>query len=116
MEPLTMNSTDLYQKHKENIDLALKALDNRTYFTLYPENPRAYPEDADKNGKDSFVKKMNEDFKELLQQGADKYIGEEVSPYLQTGLGIRYPYFTPDELIGRSKKAATGWAEAKVQD
>jgi phenylacetic acid degradation protein paaN len=117
MEPLTMiNSMELYQKHKDSLDLALKALDNRTYFTIYPESPKAYGEEADKAGKDAFVKRMNHDFDELLQQGADKYIGEEVSPYLQTGLGTRYPFFTPEELIKRSKKAAAKWNNTKISE
>ena len=45
-------------KHKERMERALLALQERTYYAPYPENPRAYSEDADAKGKEAFQKQL----------------------------------------------------------
>ena len=61
---ITMNTNmSLYEKHKATLDAAIKALGERTYYTPYPENPKAYAEDADAKAKAWISATMNNDFK-----------------------------------------------------
>ena len=105
--------TNLFEKHKESLTKAVSALHTRDYFTLYPEHPKAYGEDT---GAAKFPAMMNEDFKELLQENPAAWKGEEVSPYLQTGLGIQYPTFEVEDLIARSNVAYSQWKKISVED
>src|SRR5690606_19237712 len=93
----------LFQKHEAVLKSAVAALADRGFWTPYPEHPKAYGETGDEEGKTAFSNKMNQDFGELLQSGANAFVGEEVSPYLQLGLGIRYPQFSAEELISRAE-------------
>ena len=43
-------------KHKERIEQAIKALQERTFYAPYPENPKAYDAKADAQGKEGFPK------------------------------------------------------------
>ena len=55
----------LYNKHKQVLEDAIVALAKRTYYTPYPEHPKAYDEDANEKGKEHFGKKLNENSKRL---------------------------------------------------
>ena len=61
---------NLFEKHEVALNTAIKAIGQRTYFTPYPENPRAYAEDADAKAKAWMSAAMNNDFKGLLQTRA----------------------------------------------
>lgn len=101
-------------KHLERIERALKALKERQYFAPYPENPRAYAEDADANGKEAFQKQLSNNFVGLASDGAQGWIGEEVSPYMMVGLGVQYPQFSTELLMERSKDAYSQWRAIHV--
>ncbi len=107
-------SSSLIQKHQQLILEAIEAIHRRTFYTPYPEHPKAYGEGGDEAGKALFSKQLNNDFTELLQSGAENWVGEEVSPYLQLGLGIRYPYFSAQTLVDKAKGTAKAWANASV--
>ncbi|MDX5320114.1 MAG: phenylacetic acid degradation protein PaaN, partial [Bacteroidota bacterium] len=92
----------LFERHEATLRSAIEAIHDRGFWTPYPEHPKAYGETGDEDGKAAFSRMMNEDFKELLQEGEQGFIGEEVSPYLQLGLGIKYPQFSADQLIERA--------------
>lgn len=106
--------SSLYDKHKALIEEAINALAERTFYTPYPEHPKAYAEDANALGKEAFGRMLNENFEELGQD-ASSWIGEEVSPYWQTGLGISYPSLSVEEYINNSKSASSAWAKADVE-
>lgn len=91
------------------IQQAYKAQQERTYFSAFPENPKAYPEDGAANGLTAFQKMLNTNFGELKQNPNPTWIGEETSPYMMTGLGIHYPAYPAEELIGYAKAAAPAW-------
>jgi phenylacetic acid degradation protein paaN len=110
----TDTANNLYQKHKQPIDEAIAALAKRDFYTPYPEHPKAYGEGADEAGKMAFGRLLNENFTEL-NQNADKWIGEEVSPFWQTGLGVQYPSTSVENYISNSQAAALLWAKATVQ-
>lgn len=101
----------LIQKHHETLNNAVKALSERLYYTPYPESPKAYPEDADAKAKAWMSATMNNDFTSLKQSGASSFHGEEISPFLQVGIGVRYPIFSVNELIENGSKAQNSWSK-----
>lgn len=88
---------------------AQAALKNRLYFSAYPENPKAYAEDGNEAGKTAFSKQLNENFTELDSTDSIGWIGTEVSPYMQMGLGVHYPQFSVDALISKANAAKSAW-------
>jgi len=93
---------------------AIEALKQRTYFSAYPENPKAYAEDANELGKLAFQKRFNESYEGLDSLGATAWLGEEVSPYLQVGIGVQYPVFAVQDLVNNAKIARSEWANLDV--
>ena len=111
---MTTTAMSLFEKHQDVLNSAINALAERTYYTPYPEHPKAYPDEQNEAGRNWFATMMNQDFKEL-NIDSDSWIGEEVSPFLQTGIGISYPSVAVDTLIERAK-AAKLWKDVSVQD
>ncbi len=107
---------NLFEKHKPMLDSAVAANANRTFFHAFPENMKAYGEEAQVSGLASFQKAMNADFMELSQEMPLRFEGEEVSPYLQVGLGIRYPVFADKILVLNAQNVADAWRKTSVQD
>jgi hypothetical protein len=99
---MTTQNMNLFEKHQAALNSAINALSARTYFTPYPENPRAYAEDADSKAKSWMSAAMNNDYTGLKQTGEIAWSGEEVSPFLQVGIGVKYPLFSVDSLINNA--------------
>ncbi|MFZ9970519.1 MAG: phenylacetic acid degradation protein PaaN [Bacteroidia bacterium] len=93
------------------IEEGISALQHRNYYTAFPESPRAYGEGGTEKAQDDFARLLNQDFQELKSEGASAWVGSEVSPYLMTGLGIRYPQFDNEQLIQRGTAAQRTWAK-----
>lgn len=104
---------NLIEKHSNLLDSAIKALSERNYFSPYPESPKAYAENGDSQAKAWFSAQLNTDFI-FSDVKADKFIGEEISPYLQVGLGIKYPQLSISNIIDSSKKAQLLWSETPI--
>ena len=115
--PIDMNtaSSKLYNKHQQLLNEAIAALGSRAFYTPYPEHPKAYPPEQNEEGKTNFGRHLNENYEEL-QQAAAEWIGEEISPYWQTGLGIRYPKNSVDTWISNSQAAAGNWAASTLEE
>ena len=94
---------------------AQAALKNRLYFSAYPENPKAYAEDGNEAGKTAFSKQLNENFTELDSTDSIGWIGTEVSPYMQVGLGVHYPQFSVDALISKANAAKSAWTSIPAE-
>lgn len=105
----------LFEKHQGAIERAIQANRERVFYAHYPENPKTYGEEAPAAGLHAFQVSINTDFSELLQQQPIRFEGEEVSPYLQTGLGIRYPVFADKVVVVRAKEAMKQWRKVDVQ-
>ena len=95
---------------------AQAALKNRLYFSAYPENPKAYAEDGNEAGKTAFSKQLNENYTELDSNNAIGWIGTEVSPYMQVGLGVHYPQFSVETLIANANASKAAWNAISVQN
>jgi phenylacetic acid degradation protein paaN len=106
----------LFTRHKELLDAALHALQVRNYYSPYPENPKAYPEDADAKAKAWISAIMNTNYEALDQTGANSFVGEEISPFLQVGIGVKYPSFTPEVLINNATHAQKAWAKTATDE
>jgi phenylacetic acid degradation protein paaN len=109
------NSSTLFEKHRATLEAALEALKVRTYYSPYPENPRAYAEDADAKAKAWISGVMNNNYEALDASGASDWVGEEVSPFLQTGIGVQYPAFSPEALLKNASSVQTEWAKTSLQ-
>jgi phenylacetic acid degradation protein paaN len=113
---MTNQTMSLFEKHKNTLTNAIKALGERTYYTPYPENPKAYAEDADLKAKNWISATMNNDFKGLKQTGETNWHGEEISPFLQIGVGVRYPIYTIDSIINNATKAQNTWSKTSIEE
>jgi phenylacetic acid degradation protein paaN len=111
---MTTQNMNLFEKHQTALNIAITALSARTYFTPYPENPRAYAEDADAKAKVWMSAAMNNDFTSLQQTGEIAWSGEEVSPFLQVGIGVKYPLFSVESLINNANNAQKSWSKTDV--
>lgn len=95
---------------KERLEAAYAAQQSRTYFAAWPESPRAYAEDGMAQGLSAFQSLLTQNFTELLQEGSEGWVGDEVSPYMMTGLGVQYPKFAPEVLVANAKLAQKVWS------
>ncbi|MEY4710527.1 MAG: hypothetical protein RIS28_1659, partial [Bacteroidota bacterium] len=99
------------QSIKERLQAAYAAQQSRTYYAAWPETPRAYDEDGMAKGLSAFQSLLTQNFTELLQDGSEGWLGDEVSPYMMTGLGVQYPQFTPEVLIANATSAQKVWSK-----
>lgn len=111
-----MNQTAaLYNKHKELLDAAIAALQKRNYFSPYPESPKAYPEDADAKAKNWISAIMNNNYEGLDQTGSNGWLGEEISPFLQVGIGVKYPAFSETDIIANASLGQKNWGNTSPE-
>lgn len=92
----------------------LKANKERKFFAFYNENPKAYDESLNANGLLNFQNRLNSNYN-LPGADTSAFYGEEVSPYMQTGLGIHYPKTSTDQLIANANTAFNQWRKLSPQ-
>ncbi|KAA9338910.1 phenylacetic acid degradation protein PaaN [Adhaeribacter soli] len=109
---------NLKEKHQASLDAAIKALHERTFYSIFPENPspEIYGENADKEGREKYKNTLNKNFAELLQESPENWVGQEESPYTQEKLGVKYPFFSPETLINRAEAAFHQWRKVSPSD
>lgn len=106
----------LFEKHKETLEKAINANQARLFWANYSENPKTYGEDAMGEGFKKFQSYFNADFTTLHQQNPLRFEGEEISPYLQTGIGVGYPIFADKILSKNAKDSLKIWRKVSVED
>lgn len=106
----------LFSKYESLIHDAIKATEIRNYYTPYPEIPKFYAEDGDAKARAYISAVMNNNFTELKQDAVEGWIGEEVSPYLHLGIGVKYPSNSADGYVALAEKAQKQWSKISVQD
>jgi phenylacetic acid degradation protein paaN len=104
------------QSQNNMIQEAIRAQKTREFFAAYPENPKAYAEDANQKGLEAFQKQLNQNFSLGAPENHSHWVGEEVSPYMMVGLGIRYPQYETQLLIDRAKNAWSAWKNTTVDE
>lgn len=99
---------------KDRLEAAYEAQQKRTYYAAWPESPKAYEEDGMAKGLAAFQSLLTQNFTELLQEGSEGWLGDEVSPYMMTGLGVQYPKFSHNVLIENAKSAQRIWSKTSA--
>ena len=104
---------DLYDKHQDTLRQALATIDSRSYWSPYPEHPKAYGEDAPAQGEGSFQGRLGKPF--AIDQPHDGYLAvDETSPY-GIDLAIEYPKSTIGELIEAAQAASADWGRSSPE-
>lgn len=106
-------SSPLFEKHKPLLEQAVQAITTRGYWSAYPENPKAYGENAMEEGKRVFEAYKNAAFP-LTLPGEQGRVGQEKSPY-GFALGISYPKVDLNILFPAIQKAQSEWRKAGPQ-
>ena len=113
------NPADLFIRHQDALARALTAIRERTYWSAYPENLKAYgsPEpggvpdsQSAKDGKTAFDGYLGTAFP-LTQAGTEGEVPGERSPY-GVDLGITYPHADVDALLDAAQAAIPAWRDA----
>jgi phenylacetic acid degradation protein paaN len=101
---------DFYEAHRGTIDRAVEAISARTYWSAFPEHPKAYGEDAPAAGQEAFDAMRGHPF--TMDQKSFGYGAvAESSPY-GLELGIEYPSTTVDATIEGAVAAMRTWGRA----
>ncbi|HYQ99159.1 MAG TPA: phenylacetic acid degradation protein PaaN [Casimicrobiaceae bacterium] len=102
----------LFERHRETLERALRAIAERGYWSPYPESasPKVYGEGSAEAGKAAFDALLNKPFP-LEQPGTVGAVGNERSPY-GIPLGITYPKADLEALFAAIAKAQPGWRAA----
>jgi phenylacetic acid degradation protein paaN len=105
-------SHPFFERHRETLDRAVKAIAERGYWSPYPESasPKVYGEGSAEAGKAAFDALLNEPFP-LEQPGTVGTVGGETSPY-GIPLGITYPKADLPALFAAIEKAQASWRAA----
>jgi len=103
----------LFEKHRATLERAALACRERHCWSPFPEMPAKYPDSAAAQaaGLAAFQAHLGTRFA-LEQPGTMGELGEEVSPYSQAPLGIRYPRADPDALFDAAAHAIPAWSQA----
>jgi phenylacetic acid degradation protein paaN len=99
---------------QSSIQELIQANRSRAFFFKYNENPKAYAEDLAAQGLLAFQQRLNTNYNLPAEASCSQWVGEEVSPYLQTGLGIHYPQLSVDALIQQAQTAQTSWQATSI--
>ncbi|MCX6351119.1 MAG: phenylacetic acid degradation protein PaaN [Bacteroidetes bacterium] len=102
----------LFEKYKETLEKATDALYNRTFYAAWAEHPKAYAEDGQAKAMEWFNSLIGGEYNELLQTNPAGFHGNEVSPYTQELLNIKYPAFGVSELVANAQAALPDWRHA----
>ena len=99
----------LFDKHRATLEGALAAIQNRGFWSAYPEqpSPKVYGETAHDTGKAAALAHMGQRF-ELGQPEASGWSASEHSPY-GVPLGVQYPVSKPQTLIDAGLAAMPAW-------
>ena len=107
---MTGNAADLVARHRPTLDAALAAIRTREFFAHFPEQAKAYPQDAAEAARAWFESVRGTRFP-LDQPGTDGDTGAERSPY-GFDLGITYPNADLDALLPAMAAGMPAWRDA----
>src|SRR5215207_6474523 len=95
------NPADLFTRHQDTLQRALTAIRERTYWSAYPENLKAYGSPEPGGVPDS----------QSAKAGTDGEVPGERSPY-GSDLGVTYPHTDVDALLDAAQSAMPAWRDA----
>jgi len=99
----------LFEKHHAKLDAALAAIQTRSYWAAYNEqpSPKIYGETAAGDGKQAFEAHLGNRF-DLDQVDQSVWMGGEKSPY-GVELNVAYPVCGIEALMDAGQKAMPAW-------
>lgn len=101
-----------YTTHRDTLKRAREVIVTRDYWSPYAESPRAYGDEAPKEGEAAFEARLGKRF--ALDQAADHWsAGAESSAYGRE-LGITYPVTSAAAVLDAADAAATEWGKLPV--
>lgn len=113
----TPSTHPLLEEHRETLEVAARALRDRSYYSRYPESPspRVYGETAPQDGQAAHESSLNKDFEALADQpSTGAVVGSEVSPY-GPRLGVRYPQLDVPAALEAAVAAMPAWRDAGAE-
>lgn len=104
---------DLFARHRETLDKAVDACNQRYSWTAYPESPssKIWGQEPPAAGKARFEALLGKDYP-LAQPGEIGRTGAEVSPYTGEPLGISYPKMDVEALYTAIEQGMPSWRDA----
>ena len=104
---------DLYDKHQDTLHKALATIESRSYWSPYPERPKAYGDEAPGEGEQAFQARLGKPFE--IDQPHDGYQAvDETSPY-GIDIGIQYPKSTVSELVEAAVAGTADWGRSSPE-
>jgi phenylacetic acid degradation protein paaN len=106
-------AADFFSRHQDTLTRALTAIRERTYWSAYPENLKAYGEEGTQSaadGKAAFDAYLGKPFP-IEQAGTDGEVRGERSPY-GLDLGLTYPHPDVDSLLAAAQEGIPAWRDA----
>jgi phenylacetic acid degradation protein paaN len=103
---------DFYADHKDLLDRAVVATGERTYWSAYPEHPKAYGADAGPQGEAAFNDLVGVPF--TTDQAHDGYMEVAESSPFGMDLSITYPSTDVSTVIAAASGAMKDWGRASA--
>lgn len=103
-------AAEFVERHRETLERAGRAIRERTFWSPFPESPKAYGDEAPGRGRQAFERRLGQSF-ELDQPTTGEPVTGETSPY-GIELGISYPAPDIDALISGACEALPAWRDA----
>jgi phenylacetic acid degradation protein paaN len=100
--------------HTETLDRALQAIEERSYWSAYPEHPKAYGEDAPGEGVAAFDVLLGKPFE--TDQEHNGYMDVAESSPFGIELGITYPSSDIDTVLDAAVEAMGPWGKGSAED
>lgn len=109
---------ELFIRHQEILNNAIKAIHAREFYAQYPEAPsgKIYGEDANDKQLTLFNNQLGKEFCGLLQETDSVVTGAEISPYTQENLNIEYPVSRdPEQYLKKATQAGASWKNTTAE-
>jgi phenylacetic acid degradation protein paaN len=102
-----------FDAHRERLERARAVCRTRTAWSALAEQPSLYPDHARAraDGERAFAARLGTRYP-IAQAPPLDWVGEEISPYTQAPLGIRYPRCELDALYAAGARGIPVWSEA----
>lgn len=107
----------LFDKHRQTLEKAVDACEQRYSWTAYPESPsgKIHGKEIPAAALARFESLLGKPF-DLEMPGIIGWVGEEISPLTGKALGIRYPKLDPDTAFAAVGRAQEAWSRAPIRE
>ena len=108
--------SELFERHLPRLQKALDACEKRYSWTAYAESPssKIHGKEIPAAAIEAFEALLGKPF-DLDLPGDSGQVGEEVSPFTERSLGIRYPKVRTGELFAAARNAQASWARESIE-